>query len=50
MLKTSKLPILSLIAIAFVYIMWNITYNEETWLKSAGINGIQLFAAALSFI
>ncbi|PSL41055.1 diguanylate cyclase (GGDEF)-like protein [Planomicrobium soli] len=50
MLKTSKLPILSLIAIISTYFMWNTTFNEQTWLKSAGINGIQLFAAALSFI
>ncbi|MDN7240977.1 EAL domain-containing protein [Planococcus sp. N028] len=50
MFKTSRIPILTLIAITFAYFMWTMTYNEETWLKSAGIYGIQLFAAAISFI
>ncbi|WP_255472786.1 bifunctional diguanylate cyclase/phosphodiesterase [Planomicrobium sp. CPCC 101079] len=50
MFKTSRSPILSLIAITLAFLLWNVTYKEEAWLKSAGINGIQLFAAALSFI
>lgn len=50
MYRTSRLPILSLIGTTITFLLWNATYIEETWLKSAGINGIQLFAAAFSFI
>lgn len=50
MFKTSRLPILCLIAIIIVFLGWNLLIKNPYWLRSTGINGIQIFAGVLSFV
>lgn len=49
MWKFKRLPAYLFIAVILTFIVWNIIFSNQEWVRSIGINSIQLFVGAISF-
>lgn len=45
-----RLPVYLFIGIILTFIVWNITFSSQEWIRLVGINSIQLLAGVMSFL
>lgn len=50
MLESKRLPAFLFIAVVLVFTTWNIIFSSQEHVRLVGINGIQLFVGAISFM